>query len=93
MDGDSDELLSGERLEEFVRKVSIRTPGVQEYIAVSKDRAMLVFTRWKDRIRSRDAWQAPAALVVSFTASLTTASFSDFSWIRSGTIKEVFVTF
>jgi hypothetical protein len=85
-------LLSPEQMEAFVQKVSIRTPGVQELIMVSKDRANLVFSQWQNRISSRLAWQAPFALAASFAATLLTATFTDQPWIKAGTIKGMFVT-
>lgn len=89
---DSPKLLSPEQMEAFVQKVSIRTPGVQELIMVSKDRATLVFSQWQDRIRSRSAWEAPLALAVSLAVTLLTATFTDQPWIKAGTIKGMFGT-
>jgi hypothetical protein len=90
---DSPKLLTPEEMEAFVQKVSVRTPGVQELVMVSKDRATLVFSQWQGKIRSRSAWQAPFALALSLIATLTTAKFQDTSWIKGETLKGMFVTF
>lgn len=89
---DAPKMLSQEQMEPFVQKVSIRVPAPTEIIMVSKDRATLVFSQWKDRINSRSAWHTPFALSISLGATLLTASFTDQTWMKAGTIKGIFAT-
>jgi hypothetical protein len=90
---DSPKFLTSEEMETFAQKVSIRTPGVQELVMVSKDRATLVFSQWQGKIKSRSAWQTPFALALSLIATLVTSTFQDSSWIKGGTLKGIFWTF
>ena len=58
---------------------------------VHQDRAARVFSEWKDRIRNRSAWQTPLGICLTLSVTLATTSFTDFSLIRGGTIKGIFI--
>ena len=90
--GEHPRILSPELTDEFVQRVSLRTPGPQEIIMVSKDRATLVFSQWESRIRSRSAWHVPFAIAVSVGATLATATFTDLKWCKAGPLQGIFAT-
>jgi hypothetical protein len=91
-DTDPKLLSSPEARAAFIAQVAIRTPGVQEIIMVSRDRAALVFAGWQDRIEGKSKWHTPLALVVTLGVSLLTASFTDLPFAKAGTIKGTFIT-
>jgi hypothetical protein len=91
MAADPAKILQAQALQEFVGKVSLNSPELQEYVMVNQDRARFVFSQWRDRIRSKSAWHTPLGIVIALVTTMCTSSFQDQSWIKSGTLKGFFL--
>jgi hypothetical protein len=88
---DKSTILTSQQVQELTGKIELRLPVNQEYIMANKDRVSLVFLQWRDRIKTKSAWQTPLALFISMALTFATSSFRDFSWISAGTLKGAFL--
>jgi hypothetical protein len=63
----------------------------KKVIVITEDQLELRAQDGIQKLSARNAWVAPLGIFITCLATILTAGFKDFSWIRSGAIKGLWI--